>query len=230
MMDDQQHNQAKKPKPKRGWAFYGGWLFFIFFLVKVFWRIFGALGLGLATVGIVVLYLRTRRNHGHQGGVPDDDRGGGTSNLGDKAQNAQKSEHETAEKKEVAVENEPKLKHAAVDSPDKQPQSADNKSKEWHPIMDAETQKWFDNFSVDNPEYHLNDAESDDDRLQDAYEKGRCDAENETDADPFDANDEDYDDYDDDGELDEDRRDADGEFDEGYILGEIEGERDRDRD
>lgn len=133
-------------------------------------------------------------------------------------------------KKEVAVENEPKLKHAAVDSPDKQPQSADNKSKEWHPIMDAETQKWFDNFSVDNPEYHLNDAESDDDRLQDAYEKGRCDAENETDADPFDANDEDYDDYDDDGELDEDRRDADGEFDEGYILGEIEGERDRDRD
>lgn len=50
-------------------------------------------------MGIVVLYLRTRRNHGHQGGVPDDDRGGGTSNLGDKAQNAQKSEHETAEKK-----------------------------------------------------------------------------------------------------------------------------------
>lgn len=51
MMDDQQHNQAKKSKPKRGWAFYGGWLFFIFFLVKVFWHILGALGLGLASRG-----------------------------------------------------------------------------------------------------------------------------------------------------------------------------------
>lgn len=227
MMDDQQHNQAKKSKPKRGWAFYGGWLFFIFFLVKVFWHILGALGLGLAVVGIVVLYLLTRRNHGHQGGVPYDDRGVDIGNPGNQRHGAQQPEHETAENKEVVVENEPKLKHVPIDSPDKQPQSTDNKPKEWRPIMDAETQKWFDDFSVDNPEYHLNDAESDDERLKDAYEQGRRDAEDETGADPFDTTDEDYDDYDDDGELDEDRRDADGEFDEGYILGEIEGERDR---